>query len=198
MKPAIQKRTLQTRARMVVAAETLVAENGFEALRVEEVVLKAGVAKGTFFAHFKDKDALMVLMIGARIDAFLDDIEKLPAPQSVDEIVRALMPTMQFAASERYVFDIIIRYSGASVVEEIGPIMNAFGRQDQVMSRWLAGGPFRKDVTPELLSDGVQAFLFQALALNFCQLHNHVLLSERLGTYLNAWLLPGAAQPIPS
>ena len=74
MARAVQKRTLETRARLQAAAEEIISEAGFEALRIEEVVLRAGTAKGTFFAHFKDKDALMDLIIGARIDAHLEEL----------------------------------------------------------------------------------------------------------------------------
>ena len=59
MRKPRQKRTLETRARLIAAAEAVVEQSGYEALRVEEVVLRAGVAKGTFFAHFGDKDELM-------------------------------------------------------------------------------------------------------------------------------------------
>ncbi|MEM6624872.1 MAG: helix-turn-helix domain-containing protein, partial [Pseudomonadota bacterium] len=78
MKRAVQKRTLETRARLIAAAEEIVARDGYEALRVEEVVLRAGVAKGTFFAHFRDKDVLMERLIGPKIDAELDRIAALP------------------------------------------------------------------------------------------------------------------------
>ena len=52
MKKAVQQRTLETRSRLTSVADQLVAEKGFEALRIEETVQAAGVAKGTFFAHF--------------------------------------------------------------------------------------------------------------------------------------------------
>ena len=69
MRKAVQQRTLDTRARLTAVAHELVTDKGFEALRIEEVVAGAGVAKGTFFAHFKDKDELMDLLIGERINA---------------------------------------------------------------------------------------------------------------------------------
>ena len=89
MARAIQKRTLETRARLVAAAEEVIDEVGYDGLRVDQVVKRAGVAKGTFFAHFHDKDALMDQLIGARLDAYLDTIEAMDAPTSVDEIVDA-------------------------------------------------------------------------------------------------------------
>lgn len=192
MNKPVQKRTLATRARLLEAAQSVIAEKGYEALRVEEVVLRAGVAKGTFFAHFADKDALMDLLIGDRIDRCLDDLELLPTPSSVEELVSALLPLCNFMTCERYVFDVILRYSGAAAVEEIGRIASTFYRQGHVLAAWMEDSPFRKDIGPELLSEGVQAFAVQAMALNFCALHASEHLENRLRTYLKAWLTPAA------
>ena len=114
MARAIQKRTLETRARLLAAAEEVIGEVGFEAMRVEEVVLRAGTAKGTFFAHFSDKEALMDLIIGARIDTVLDEMAAAPPPKDIGALVEALMPLCTLMTCERYVFDIILRYSGAA------------------------------------------------------------------------------------
>lgn len=188
----VQARTLKTRANLLEAARDVVAIDGYEALRVEQVVAKAGVAKGTFFAHFKDKDALMEQLIGPEADRYLDEIEMLPAPKSVAEIVEALMPLITFMTSERYVFDVILRHSGAAAKEDIGPIAQNFYRAGIVMAPWLAKGPFRKDISVELLADGVGAFMMQAMALHYCALHNENPIREQMNMYLEAWLLPSA------
>lgn len=190
MTTAIQPRTLKTRARLVEAAEEVISETGFAAMRVEEVVRRAGVAKGTFFAHFRDKDALMDQLIGARIDAEIDQLAAHPAPGSVSGLVSALMPLMDLMTCERYVFDVILRHSGAAVVEEIGPIASTFERFVTVLADWISKAPFRRDAEPALLAEGVQAFMFQAMALNFCALNNVRPLEERLTPFLDLWLPP--------
>ena len=190
MARAVQKRTLETRARLLAAAEAVVAEVGYEGLRVEQVVQRAGVAKGTFFAHFADKDALMDLLIGARMDALHDAFETLPAPASTAELADSLMPLLRYMTCERYVFDVILRHSGAAARSEIGPIAMNFGRQIDLLSDKLAQGPFRKDIDGALLAEGVQAFAVQAMALVFCALHCETDLRARLVVYLDAWLLP--------
>ena len=172
MTKAVQKRTLETRARLLAAAESIISDVGFEALRVEDVVLRAGTAKGTFFAHFKDRDTLMETIIGPRIDAHLGDMEKYPAPHTPDEITELLTPLCEFMTCERYVFDVILRYSGAAGVSEIGAIAETFGRQIEVFAKWFDGPHFRQDVPAELLAEGVQAFMVQAMALKFCALHS--------------------------
>ena len=190
MARAIQKRTLETRARLLQAAEDIIADQGYAAMRVEEVVLRAGTAKGTFFAHFKDKDALMELIVGARLAGILDEMADRSAPSTVAEFAEALMPLCNFMTCERYVFDLILRYSGAAAIEEIGPIADTFGRQLEVFTAWLDKSSFRPDLSSELSAEGIQAFMIQAMAAKFCALHGAMSVEERLVIYLQAWLLP--------
>ncbi|WP_271948447.1 TetR/AcrR family transcriptional regulator [Ruegeria faecimaris] len=185
-----QKRTLKTRARLLAAAEALIENSGYEALRVEEVVQSAGVAKGTFFAHFRDKDALMELLIADRLNACLGQAEAGTAPKSVNDIMTALQPVHSFMTSERYVFDLLIRYSGATAIADIGPIAYCFERYFRVVMMWLDAADVRQDIPTELLAEGVQAFAIQAMSLKFCALHASTGFTDRLRVYLDAWLTP--------
>ncbi|HEY9094214.1 MAG TPA: TetR/AcrR family transcriptional regulator [Hydrogenophaga sp.] len=190
MRKAVQQRTLETRARLIGVAQEMVNERGFEALRIDELVLRAGVAKGTFFAHFADKDELMDLLIGERINAQLDRMAAQKPPRTTDQLVTSLMPLLALMSAERYVFDVILRRSGSAALEEIGPIAETFERMGVVMGPWLATGAFRKDVPVELLVEGVQAMVVQTLALNFCAIHQRQPMKDRLRSYLRAWLNP--------
>ncbi|SMX26622.1 Bacterial regulatory proteins, tetR family [Pelagimonas phthalicica] len=191
MTKATQARTLKTRARLLEAARQAVEEQGYPGLRTEEVVKRAGTAKGTFFAHFPDKEALLDHLIGEDIDGILEEMEALPAPKTVPDLIESLMPLVTYMAQDRDIFDVIIRRSGAAAIEEIGPIAVTFERQFGIFIHWLSNPAFRQDVSPDLLAEGVQAFLVQAVALNFCALHNTIALPDRLLPYLEAWLIPG-------
>jgi len=190
MTRVLQQRTIKTRARLIAAAQEIVADQGFDALRVEDVVKSAGVAKGTFFAHFRDKDALMDRLIGDRIDAEIDAMVARPLPRDVQEMVDHMLPLLTFMTSERYVFDLIFRYSGAAAEDEIGAIAMTFGRQLEVFSRWIEASSPRSDVPVAILAEGVQAFAVQAMSLRFCALHHDHGLRDPLKTYLTAWLTP--------
>ena len=190
MQRPIQKRTLKTRARLISAAEDVIQKSGYEALRVEEVVQAAGVAKGTFFAHFRDKDALMEILLAEKLNACLDQAEAGKPPKSVPQIIAALESVHRFITVERYVFDLLIRYSGATAIAEIGPIAYFFERYFRVVMMWLEDADVRHDVPSELLAEGVQAFAIQAMSLKFCALHASTSFSERLKVYLEAWLTP--------
>ena len=190
MKRAMQKRTLKTRARLISVSEDLVRDAGYEALRVDDVVRLAGVAKGTFFAHFRDKDALMEILIGDALSRRLEQAGTLPSPTDIPALIAALEPIHSFMTSERYVFDVILRYSGAAAIAETGPIAQCFGRYVELVSDWLTEAQFRQDISAELQAEGVQAFAVQAMALKFCALHSAQGIKDRLGMYLDAWLAP--------
>lgn len=192
MQKTIQKRTLKTRATLLQAAADVVRRNGYQALRVEEVVQAAGVAKGTFFAHFHDKDALMEILIGEKLDACLDQAQAAEPPKTVPQVIEALAPVHDFMMSERYVFDLLIRYSGAAAISEIGPIAYCFEKYFRIVMMWLDQAEVRQDVPSELLAEGVQAFAIQAMSLKFCALHSATTFTDRLETYLRAWLSPAA------
>lgn len=188
---APQKRRLATRQKLIEAARKIVADKGFAALRVEDVVARAKVAKGTFFSHFDDKDRLMALLIGEEMEQILSEIGAGPAPDTVDAFADMFAPLMDYMAQDRIVFDIAIRFSGAAAIETTELISHNFLHQVQLLTVWierLRGTVIRADVDAALLAEGFQAFAIQAMALKFCVLHNASSTEDRLKPYLRAWL----------
>ncbi len=59
----------ETKRRLVAAAIELVAEVGWKRTTVEQIAERAGVAKGTFFVHFKTKEAIVVTLVQLQIGA---------------------------------------------------------------------------------------------------------------------------------
>lgn len=55
-----QKRTIETKHNILIAAEKLFDKHGFENTSMEQVASKAGVVKGTIFSHFGDKTSLLI------------------------------------------------------------------------------------------------------------------------------------------
>ncbi|MDK2760777.1 MAG: TetR/AcrR family transcriptional regulator [Sphingopyxis sp.] len=56
-------RTARTRASLLASGRKLFAERPFDAVAVDDIVQEAGVAKGTFYNHFDDKDALLAAIV---------------------------------------------------------------------------------------------------------------------------------------
>jgi AcrR family transcriptional regulator len=58
-----------TRQRLLGAAIALVTEVGWRRTTVEQIAERAGVAKGTFFVHFRTKEAIAITLVEAQIAA---------------------------------------------------------------------------------------------------------------------------------
>jgi AcrR family transcriptional regulator len=70
---AAEQRRAKTRELLLSAAETVVAERGFEAASVEEFVRAAGVSRGTFYNYFPTTTDL-VAALNERAAAHLDGV----------------------------------------------------------------------------------------------------------------------------
>ena len=128
-------------------------------------------------------------MLGAEMYDILKNMQQSKKPQNIEEIVDKISPLVDFMSCERYVFDVIFRHSGAAQIEHIGPIAETFGLQVEIFSQWAEADVFRKDVSSEVLGEGIQAFLMQIVALKFCALHENKDLKSQLQTYLSTWLM---------
>lgn len=94
--PPQQVRSQATLTRILLAAEELVAEKGFEDSSVSEIVRRAGSSVGAFYSRFEDKHALLhalsnrfVEQAMATADAALDPVRWEGA--SVQQILRAVI-----------------------------------------------------------------------------------------------------------
>ena len=194
MSRAPQKRRLETRAKLLAVAQEIVSEQGYSGLRVEDVVASAGVAKGTLFSHFGDKDGLLAVLIGGEVMGQLDQIHGLGTPESIDDLTKRLFVHLEFVAKDRMIFDILLRYSGATGSETNEVVTETFTRRCDLAKGWIsqmqAAGTVRAGLDPEFLAEGIEAFLAHVLAISFCMEHELRDPKAALQPFLQAWLSP--------
>jgi AcrR family transcriptional regulator len=87
------RRRTDTRQRLYEAAVSLIAEQGFSATTVDDIALRAKVAKGTVYYNFKSKNDLFEELlrhgIGLLTDDFRAAVAGLPPREAVAALVRA-------------------------------------------------------------------------------------------------------------
>ena len=64
----------ETKRKLITAGLELLKENGFDAINVEDITRKAGVAKGTFYTYFKRKEDIVL------------DISRVPFSEIASEL----------------------------------------------------------------------------------------------------------------
>jgi AcrR family transcriptional regulator len=98
-----------TRERIVAAAVSLFAEQGFDATSVNQVVVRAGVAKGALYHHFASKDDLLYEVYRELVDRQLAGLREilgrnLPPADALRELIADLVATTAARAGEAKVF----------------------------------------------------------------------------------------------
>lgn len=90
-----QKRAVATRANVLVAVECIVAAEGAEAVTTTRVAEETGVAVGTIYRYFSDRDAMLLEAYDATVERIVGichaAIEALPQDGDVNAAARDLL-----------------------------------------------------------------------------------------------------------
>lgn len=90
-----QRRALKTRTRLLEAVETVVSSDGHEAVTTTRIAMETGVAVGTIYRYFADRDALLLAAYEATVARIvarcLVAMETMPASLTAADAARALL-----------------------------------------------------------------------------------------------------------
>jgi TetR/AcrR family transcriptional regulator, fatty acid biosynthesis regulator len=166
----VQARTLATRDRLMAAGREILAAGGMASLRTDEVVLRAGTAKGTFFAHFADRDQFLAALLAESLTA---EFAGLKVPQNRAGLV-ALMDRVYVAfATDADTVALLARFSGPAGAG-LGIDLMICGVVDRLaagLATMQARGLVTNRAAPEVLAEGLMALIFHAAASAQCPAH---------------------------
>jgi len=110
-----ERRRQRTRSELVTAATRVLARKGFHETKVTDIAAAADVGVGTFYLHFRDKEALVPAVVAetaARLKATVDAArERADGP--VDQVLAANAAFCRFAEQNREVFKIVFGHAAA-------------------------------------------------------------------------------------
>lgn len=173
------ERSAATREAILAAALDMFAAKGFAATRLDDVARLAGVAKGTIYVHFRDKETLFEEIVRASLGPFIGAVEAAPmidlplrefAERLIDNFVREIYGTRRRAVLR------LILTEGAQFPElahiyyrEV--VKRATQAVRVVVTRAIARGEIRNDVLvrfPQLLvAPGIMAVIWETLFSRF-------------------------------
>jgi AcrR family transcriptional regulator len=153
------------------AAEEVFAEQGFGA-RMEDIAARAGVSVGTLYNHFEDRDALLVVLIQARREALLAQVDQVLAEvegRPFREQLRALLDKVfgHFHEHSRF-FAIVVQsevFRGPGYPQRAGSLVELTKRVEQLVQRGVAAGELRgegSELYATLLVGMVRSVLMRA------------------------------------
>lgn len=89
---------VQTRTRILQAAQRLFARKGYDGTTTRDLALSAGVAEGTIFRHFESKKAILIEIASAGwieiLTDLLTDLSEMASYRSVAQMMRRRIANM--------------------------------------------------------------------------------------------------------
>ena len=94
-----QKSAIETKRKLISAGLELIKEKGFNAINVEDITKKAGVAKGTFYVYFKRKEDIVMEISRTPFGEIADELEQMENAELFDKLrhyFRRFMEQVEF------------------------------------------------------------------------------------------------------
>jgi AcrR family transcriptional regulator len=172
--PRRREQKLHRQEEILAAAFEVFAAHGYEAARIDDVARQAGIAKGTIYLYFPDKEHLFRAMVRSLVQKRFDAVAE-SFQGTAEQLLRELLSRMysQVVRNEkvRSIVRLLIAESGRFPQlteiyhrEIIAPGMKAVRH---VLMRGIASGAFEKTAAvefPQLLAaPGVLAIVWRVL-----------------------------------
>ncbi len=171
----VQQRSLATRERILSAAKRLFAQAGYEQTSVEQIAGEADVAKGTVFAHFRDKTNLLAAAGSAEMTRLLETTAELASADigacDDDEMLARVLdlydPWLVFFTENPEFARLFLNQSALNrgewsdlFVEACLAMENHVGR---LIARTHAARGQAGGLSPAFIANGMQAFFFHVV-----------------------------------
>lgn len=180
---------MKTREKLIDSARQIQQEKGYDGLRVEDIVKLSGVAKGTFFSHFDNKDLLLLHLFEEDFSIILDRLKQSP-PKDPAQLTLALLPILDFL-KDGTLYDLIVKFSCVSSPDYKPDSDFIYFHTLSLLKTWLAELNY-PDQDQQLLAEGCCAFLIQVsiqyLSGHFADTQDR---NQRFQAYLAHWLARG-------
>ncbi|MEI3612718.1 TetR/AcrR family transcriptional regulator [Pseudogracilibacillus sp. SO30301A] len=149
---------------ILTAARSVLAEKGFDATKVSEVVQKAGVAKGTFYLYFPSKLDLVIALVREMREKILLETEKVIGSQNSkqEELIQVIKVAFNVMENYNDVFPVFNAVSAFKtdqwkVEKEIRlPYCNFL---QNLIESGQESGEFRADLNTEIIASLIEGMV---------------------------------------
>nr|AFK24507.1 transcriptional regulator [Actinoalloteichus caeruleus] len=116
----------QRRSELLDAAESRVLQDGIDSLTVDDITVGAGVAKGTFYLHFTNKDDLLGALRDRYVQRFVSNQRQAAEPSGgVDKIERWILSGIDEYRRDVRLHDLLFHHPSRPEGPEDNPAVDA-------------------------------------------------------------------------
>lgn len=141
---------------IIDAAVIAIAENGYHQAQVSKIAKQAGVADGTIYLYFKNKEDILISLFEEKMGTFVEKInEKIAGKETAAEKLLLLVETHFKLLSEDHHLAIVtqleIRQSNKELRLQINEILKGYlGVIDKILIEGKESGEFASDLDVRL------------------------------------------------
>jgi len=165
----------EVRSAILDAAEQVLAREGLNAGRMEDIARRAGVAVGTVYNHFADRDALLRSLLASRRDELLGRVDRALAaagPGFRERLAAFVTAMFAHAQTHRSLLSLLVQEQGQALKARLEPapetrtLAQLRVRARQIVAGGVAEGALRRKdsaLWADLLIGSVRALLMREL-----------------------------------
>lgn len=138
------------------AAERVIAENGFHGSQVAKIAKEAGVADGTIYLYFKNKEDILISLFQNRLGSLVDSFKNNISDEDSSEEALYKICHIHFSLLEEnihlaYVTQIELRQSSMDLRKAIGQAVKPYIQLiEHILIKGVTAGSFRQDLDTRL------------------------------------------------
>ncbi|MBA2173393.1 TetR/AcrR family transcriptional regulator [Halobacillus locisalis] len=142
---------------IIDAAVEVIAENGYHSSQVSKIAKKAGVADGTIYLYFKNKEDILVSLFQEKMGQFIEKIEhETNSRQTAEEKLFKLVETHfeQLSADHHLaiVTQLELRQSNKDLRQKINHVLKRYlNVMDMIIDEGVEEGLFRESLDRRLV-----------------------------------------------
>ncbi|ARW07785.1 TetR/AcrR family transcriptional regulator [Bacillus atrophaeus] len=137
---------------IIDAAVEVIAENGYHQSQVSKIAKQAGVADGTIYLYFKNKEDILISLLKEKMGQFIERMEEeIKGKQTAKEKL-ALVITKHFSllADDRHlaiVTQLELRQSNLELRQKINDILKGYlNILESILTEGIESGEFKKNL----------------------------------------------------
>jgi len=136
---------------IIDAAVIIIAENGYHNAQVSKIAKQAGVADGTIYLYFKNKEDILISLFQEKMGQFIEKIEEdiTEKEKAVDKLYMVIEKHFKLLSDDHHlaaVTQLELRQSNKELRLKINDVLKGYLRVlDSILETGIAGGEFRDD-----------------------------------------------------
>ena len=191
------RRVRRTRRNLAEALIGLILERGYEAITVQDILDRADIGRSTFYAHFRDKDALLLSCFDDLREDLRRDLDAMTPGVAPHDPAQPSIVVFAHAYQHRRIYRALCgRHGGTIVYRHLHALVAAALRAHLAPHLAASGSPIPADAIAEFYTSGLLGILTWWVDQGFP--HGPVHVAQMYGAMANPGITAVIGHPPPS